>query len=791
MLGPRFELLEPLGRGGMGEVWLTLDRELDIRIAVKLLHPHLAAAEGTVAFMKNECRAARRLTHPHIVRVYDFHQQDDLAFISMEWIDGPTFDVWATASPADRLQPIRILLAVADALEDIHSQGLVHRDVKARNILMTSTGQPKLTDFGIAGLWRLQPGMLNIQSGGSRASMSPQQRKGLPPQPTDDIYAFGVLLQTCLTGGDPTDRPAKQADADETQAPDLAPVDPKPSINAPALQQLAAQMQAPAPEDRPVDMVGVKSALHAVLGTADPDTTPPDMDQNMDEAPDDLIGEQIASQPYTPVAEKSAVASRQRPVLWALALTMGAVGLIAVGIWGIGLLARAPLTVESPAKSPEPSVSAPSPTLPPAEEVELPPAPKSPEAPQPADDLKAAEENLAQWMLVSEKLKTANAAEWAPEKVEAIETAARQADAAMTAQAYDEAAGHYAAATVDGEALLASRDDLFASTMQQGQNRLQADLPVEARDSFGQALKIKPDDAGARQGMAAADRREKALDLMATARSHEREERYDLALADYEAAIKIDSAYAPARQAIDRLKDQVAEVHYNRLVSEGLNAFYQNRLSEARRHIRAALQYRPGGHEAREALHQIDMAAREQQIARLRQQGQAAENGERWDRALKAYEAALAIDPALQFAAAGVARSRERIRIDKRLRYYLDHPESLSSERYLKEARDLLFAAEALAPRGPQLAAQIQTLDTRLQAAQTRIPLTVLSDGETEVAVLRVARLGRITNQTLELRPGIYTLIGIRDGYKDVRQTVRLEADQQALQVTITCKEKI
>ena len=181
MLGQRFELLAPLGRGGMGEVWLTLDRELDIRIAIKLLHPHLAAAEGTVAFMKNECRAARRLTHPHIVRVFDFHQQEALAFISMEWIDGPTFDAWTPPAGADRRQPIRILLAIADALEDIHHQGLVHRDVKARNILMTPNDQPKLTDFGIAGLWRFQPGMLNIQSGGSRASMSPQQREGRPP----------------------------------------------------------------------------------------------------------------------------------------------------------------------------------------------------------------------------------------------------------------------------------------------------------------------------------------------------------------------------------------------------------------------------------------------------------------------------------------------------------------------------------------------------------------------------------------------------------------------------------
>lgn len=791
MLGPRFQLLEPLGRGGMGEVWLTLDRELDIRIAIKLLHPHLATAEGAVAFMKNECRAARRLTHPHIVRVYDFHQQDDLAFISMEWIDGPTLDVWTPPPSADRFQAIRILLAVADALEDIHTQGLVHRDVKARNILMTPTGQPKLTDFGIAGLWRLQPGMLNIQSGGSRASMSPQQRKGLPPHPTDDIYAFGLLLQTCLAGRDATAAPGALIAADDTQAPELVSVSSTPSINAPVLQQLAAQMQAAAPDERPTSMASVKNALRAAMETLDPDTTPPDIDKPIDLAPDNLAGEKIASQPYTPVAEKAPEATRQRPLFWALALTMGAVGLMAVGIWGISILARQPLTVESPEKPAEPTVAAPPPTVPPAEEADVPPAAKPPESHQPATDLEAAEKNLAQWMLVREKLKTANAVEWAPEKVETIETAARQADAAMTGQAYDDAAGHYAAAAVDGEALLANRDDLFASTMQEGLDSLQADRPAEARAYFVQALKIKPDDTGALQGKAAADQREKVLDLMATGQSHEREERYDLALADYEAAIKMDNAYAPARQAVDRLKDQVAEAHYNRLVSDGLNAFYQNRLSEARRHIQAALQYHPGGHEAREALRQIDTSAREQQIARLRQQGQAAENGERWDSALKIYGAALAIDPALQFAVAGTARSRERIRIDKRLRYYLDHPENLSSERYLQEARDLLFVAEALSPRGPQLAAQIQTLDTRIQAAQTRIPLTVLSDGETEVAVLRVARLGRIKNQTLELRPGIYTIIGMRDGYKDVRQTIRLEADQQALQVTIACQEKI
>ena len=553
-------------------------------------------------------------------------------------------------------------------------------------------------------------------------------------------------------------------------------------------------MQATAPEDRPAHMADIKMALRSAMETADPDTAPPQIDKHpMDLASDDLDGEQIASQSYTPVAETPTTAARQRPVFWALVLTMGALGLIAIGFWGIGYLAKHPLTGEPTAKQSKPAVPSPPPpkTVSPPGKVDLPPSPKPAEAPRAPADLQTAEKNLAQWLIVKDQLNAANAGAWAPDTIETIETATQQADTAMTAKAYDKAAKHYATATADGEALLASREEQFAAAMQQGQASLLADRTAEARKHFDRALMIKPDATGARQGLATADQRDKILDLMATAQSHEREDRYDLAMADYESALKLDNTYAPARQAAERLKDQVAEFHYNRLVSDGLNAFYENRLDAARRHIQTALQYRPGGHEANEALRQIDTAAREQQIASLRRRGQAAEKEERWDRALKAYEEAMAIDPALQFASSGIARSRERIRIDKRLRYYLDRPEALSSERYLQEARDLLFTAEALKPRGPKLAAQLQTLDARIQAAQTRIPVTVMSDGETEVAVLRVARLGRITSRTLDLRPGIYTIVGARDGYKDVRRTIRIEPNQQALQVTIACQEKI
>ncbi len=774
----------------MGEVWLTRDLELEVRIALKLLHPRLATAEGAVAFMKNECRAARRLTHPNIVRVFDFHQQDDLAYISMEWIEGPTFDRWLPSAVTDQLQPVRVLRTVADALDHIHRQGLVHRDVKARNILMTPDGQPKLTDFGIVGLWRFQEGMLNIQTGGSAAGMSPQQREGRPPDPADDIYALGILLQTTLAGGP---NPAVTLDlpgSDETVIPAIETPAPSTAWNTGALLQLATHMQAPDRSERPASMAVVRETIDTALAPTAEGTTPPHADADPAvEARTSIAAENIAPQTYTPGNENTAPSTQRPPMFWGLGLALAAVGLMAAGIWLIGVLAKRPPTAATPAAPPGPAAIAP------------PPASEGPgegtrmerllQGSEQNPDLETAEKNMALWLDLSEQLKSAQTADWAPDRLEQIKTRAQAADAAMMARTYARAAETYAAAVADGEALLADRAPLFAAAMQAGTEALQTERPDEARAHFTRALKIKPDDAGARLGLTATDKLEKVLVQMEAGQSHEREGRYELALADYEAALKIDSDFAPARQAVERLRDQVADTQYNRLVADGLSAFYQNRLNAARGHIRQALQYRPDGHEAREALRQIDAAARDRHIANLRQKGRTAESREQWDQALKAYENALAIDPALQFARSGAARSRERIRLDKRLRYYLDHPEALASDRYLQEARQLLTAVEGLEPRGPRLSGEIQTLKAQIQAAQTIVPVTLLSDGQTEVAVLRVARLGRITRQTLELRPGVYTVVGARNGYKDVRQTIRVEADQQALQVSIACKEKI
>jgi serine/threonine-protein kinase len=189
----RFSLLEMIGEGGMGQVWRVWDLELEIQIAIKILNPKLTSDPNRINLFKNECRNTRLLVHPNIVRVFDFHRSDALAFISMEYINGKDLrfhrSELETISTANMIKLIR---PVIDALGYAHTQGLVHRDVKAGNILLDGQKTPRLTDFGIAGVFKSGHHALEITSGGSLFCMSPQQLEGRSPHPSDDIYALGI-----------------------------------------------------------------------------------------------------------------------------------------------------------------------------------------------------------------------------------------------------------------------------------------------------------------------------------------------------------------------------------------------------------------------------------------------------------------------------------------------------------------------------------------------------------------------------------------------------------------------
>ena len=206
----RYTLKKILGRGGMGVVWLAQDEELERAVALKFLPEIVALDPEAMADLKRETRRNLDLTHPHIVRIYDFVSDSRTAAISMEYVDGASLSalkleksgrVFTTAELAPWLEQLCTALTYAHTKAKI-----VHRDLKPANLMITRNGDLKITDFGIARGISDSVSRVSAQLAGSSGTpvyMSPQQMMGERAAVTDDLYAIGATFYELLTGKPP------------------------------------------------------------------------------------------------------------------------------------------------------------------------------------------------------------------------------------------------------------------------------------------------------------------------------------------------------------------------------------------------------------------------------------------------------------------------------------------------------------------------------------------------------------------------------------------------------------
>ena len=203
-LSGRFRIERLLGRGGMSSVWQAYDEELGRPVAIKLLHARRLESADSVDRFEREARTLALLTHPGIVTVIDRGETDGRPFIVCELVDGR--DLHERISLEGSLpvaEALAIAVQVAAALAYAHARGVIHRDVKPHNVLLTADGHAKLTDFGIA---RVDDAPALTNPGrvlGTGDYVAPEQAQGHPLDGRADIYALGALLYHCLTGGPP------------------------------------------------------------------------------------------------------------------------------------------------------------------------------------------------------------------------------------------------------------------------------------------------------------------------------------------------------------------------------------------------------------------------------------------------------------------------------------------------------------------------------------------------------------------------------------------------------------
>src|SRR6266404_478891 len=204
VLAGRYEIIALLGQGGMGAVYKARDTELDRFVALKLIRPELARNPEILRRFKQELILARQVTHKNVIRIFDLGQSDGIKFITMDFVEGQNLrELLLERGKFPAEQAARVMLQICRALEAAHTEGVIHRDLKPQNVMLSPDGRVYVMDFGIARSAYL-PGM--TQTGaliGTPEYMSPEQARGEKLTERSDLFSLGVIFYELLTGKSP------------------------------------------------------------------------------------------------------------------------------------------------------------------------------------------------------------------------------------------------------------------------------------------------------------------------------------------------------------------------------------------------------------------------------------------------------------------------------------------------------------------------------------------------------------------------------------------------------------
>jgi eukaryotic-like serine/threonine-protein kinase len=312
-LPPRYEGGRQIARGGMGEIVLAQDRELNRPVVLKLLGDQYAHDAALVRRFTREAHAAARLSgHPHVVTIYDVGEWESRPFIAMEHVAGGDLRARLDGGPVEREQAVRWLRQAASALDDAHALGVVHRDVKPANLLLDANGDVRVGDFGIARVVDEATAAMTLPGTiiGTAGYLSPEQARGEVATAASDLYSLGVVAFELLTGRRPFQRVA-------------------------TTDELSAHVNEPPPSARSIDAtlpVPVDAVLARVLAK-DPGRRYPTATAFVDDLEDALVRrpQAVAAAPTERIVPLPGGRPRWRmPALAALLAAMLAIGFLGV-----------------------------------------------------------------------------------------------------------------------------------------------------------------------------------------------------------------------------------------------------------------------------------------------------------------------------------------------------------------------------------------------------------------------------------------------------------------------------
>lgn len=388
-------------------------------------------------------------------------------------------------------------------------------------------------------------------------------------------------------------------------------------------------------------------------------------------------------------------------------------------------------------------------------------------------------------------LENASVKLWAAERFAEATANAAIGDDAFVNKNYASSRETFSAALAIMNELVARIESELAAAIKQGQDSLNAKDSAAATLHFERALKIDSQSSAAAIGLERARNLDELLALLATGKSHDNQDDLQAAQQSYQQAVKLDGESEQARQALAGVNNKISSRSFNRYMTAGFMALEKADYESARKSFGEAGRIRPQSAEVSEALAQVDSQQKLQKISAHREQADRLKSQEQWQQAITEYGAVLDIDPNLGFAREGKAYSQERLAIMQRLTGYLQSPGRLSAQSVYDEVSGYLKSLDALSEKGPELNKQIASLSRQLEIAATPLPVEIISNNETRVAVYQVGQFDAFLKKDLKLRPGTYTVVGSRTGYRDVRKVFEVMPDKGPISIVVKCEEPI
>ncbi len=378
---------------------------------------------------------------------------------------------------------------------------------------------------------------------------------------------------------------------------------------------------------------------------------------------------------------------------------------------------------------------------------------------------------------------------WGKAAYDQAKSLAAEGDEQFLREQFQQSVESYQSATRALEALMAEGQELLESSLVSAGEaliRLDADAAAAA---LNVAATIAPEDPRVIDGRARLDRVPEIQDIMREARNDELAGDWTSAEAAYDRIHDLDPAVAGLEDARARVADGRREARVQALLSEAFARLDAGQFDGARQSFREVLAIAPGNPVATGGLEQVAKQADVTRINGLRERADTAMANENWDEAIDYYDQVLSLDSNIRFAQAGRSQAEAQRRTQTTLGRILQNPDRLSSEKLYREAQAILEQARTLEPRGSGLTRQIEDVGAILDAYANPVAVVLRSDNRTEVTLSTVGRLGSFEEKTLELRPGAYTVIGSRDGCRDIREQIVVRPNMNP--VDIRCTETL